>query len=132
MFWGQVCARTESPAHAIFMSRVVWEYDGANEEKHGEQCVLVGDKVHDDVLGEGTAVRLDGAMIIIEFLEEDGERVEKLRTKGHIYALKQRDRALQKRTGRRNEGQTGLLAAFFGKDARRGCVRKEYYEVIRK
>ena len=79
----QVCARTESPARAIFlvaifMSRLVWEYEGANEEKHGEQCVLVGDKVHDDVLGEGIAVRMDGAMIIIEFLEEDGERVEKL------------------------------------------------------
>ena len=88
------------------MSRLVWEYKGANEEKHGEQCVLVGDKVHDDALGEGIAVRMDGAMIIIEFLEEDqdGERVEKLRTKGQIYALKQRERALQKRTGRRNEG----------------------------
>ena len=71
-FGGQVCARTESPAHAIFMFE--WEYDGANEEKHGEQCVLVGDKVHDDVLGEGTAVRLDGAMIIIEFLEEDASQ----------------------------------------------------------
>ena len=59
---------TESPAHAIFrvaifMSRLVWEYEGANEEKHGEQCVLVGDKVHDDALGEGIAVRIDGAMI---------------------------------------------------------------------
>lgn len=54
------------------MSRLVWEYEGANEEKHGEQCVLVGDKVHDDALGEGIAVRMDGAMIIIEFLEEDG------------------------------------------------------------
>ena len=119
--FSQVCDRTESPEHAIFlvaifMSRLVWEYEGENEEKHGEQCVLVGDKVHDDALGEGIAVRIDGAMIIIEFLEEDGERVEKLRTKGHIYALKQRERALQKRTGRRTEGQVGLLAAFFGKD----------------
>ena len=34
--------------------------------------MLVGDKVHDDVLGKGIAVRMDGAMIIIEFLE-DGE-----------------------------------------------------------
>jgi len=54
------------------MSRFVSEYEGANEEKHGELCVLVGDKVHDDVLGKGIAVRMDGAMIIIECLE-DGE-----------------------------------------------------------
>ena len=50
------------------MSRFVSEYEGANEEL----CVLVGDKVHGDVLGKGIAVRMDGAMIIIEFLE-DGE-----------------------------------------------------------
>ena len=54
------------------MSRFVSEYEGANEEKHGELCVLVGDKVHDDVLGKGIAVRMDGAMIIIEFLCEGG------------------------------------------------------------
>ena len=54
------------------MSRLVWEYEGANEEKHGEQCVFVGDKVHHDSHGEGIAVRMDGAMIIIEFVE-DGE-----------------------------------------------------------
>ena len=68
------------------MSRLVWEYEGANEEKHGEQCVLVGDKVYHDVRGEGIAVRMDGAMIIIEFLE-DGERIEMHQTKGHVYAL---------------------------------------------
>jgi len=56
------------------MSRLVWEYEGANEEKHGEQCVFVGDKVHHDSHGEGIAVRMDGAMIIIEFVE-DGERI---------------------------------------------------------
>lgn len=97
------------------MSRLVWEYEGANEEKHGEQCVLVGDKVYHDVRGEGIAVRMDGAMIIIEFLE-DGERIEMHQTKGHVYALEQRERAQQKRTGRRPEGQVGLLASFFGKD----------------
>ena len=59
-------------ARSQIMSRFVSEYEGANEEKHGELCVLVGDKVHDDVLGKGIAVRMDGAMIIIEFLE-DGE-----------------------------------------------------------
>jgi hypothetical protein len=52
------------------MSRLVWEYEGANEEKHGEQCVFVGDKVHHDSHGEGIAVRMDGAMIIIEFVED--------------------------------------------------------------
>ena len=97
------------------MSRLVWEYEGANEEKHGEQCVFVGDKVHHDSHGEGIAVRMDGAMIIIEFVE-DGERIEKHQTKGHVYALEQRERAQQKRTGRRPEGQVGLLASFFGKD----------------
>ena len=40
------------------MSRLVWEYEGANEEKHGEQCVFVGDKVHHDSHGEGIAVRM--------------------------------------------------------------------------
>jgi hypothetical protein len=99
----------------MIMSRLVWEYEGANEEKHGERCVLVGDKVHDDCLGEGIAVRMDGAMLIIEFLE-DGERIEKHRTKGHIYALKQRERTQQKRTGRRTEGQVGIIASFFGAD----------------
>ena len=113
-------ARTPAAARAIFlvaifMSRLVWDYEGANEEKHGEQCVLVGDKVHHDALGEGIAVRMDGAMIIIEFLE-DGERIEKHQTKGHVYALVQRERAQQKRTGRRLEGQVGLLASLFGKD----------------
>ena len=52
------------------MSRLVWEYEGANVEKHGEQCVFVGDKVHHDILGEGIAVRIDGGMIIIEFLAQ--------------------------------------------------------------
>ena len=97
------------------MSKLVWQYEGANQEKHGEQCVLVGDKVHHDILGEGIAVRIDGGMIIIEFLE-DGERIEKHQTKGHVYALEQRERAQQKRTGRRPEGQVGLLASLFGKE----------------
>ena len=102
-------------ASSQIMSRLVWQYEGANVEKHGEQCVFVGDKVHHDILGEGIAVRIDGGMIIIEFLE-DGERIEKHQTKGHVYALEQRERAQQKRTGRRPEGQVGLLASFFGKD----------------
>ncbi len=97
------------------MSRLVWQYEGANVEKHGEQCVFVGDKVHHDILGEGIAVRIDGGMIIIEFLE-DGERIEKHQTKGHVYALEQRERAQQKRTGRRPEGQVGLLASLFGRE----------------
>ena len=97
-------------ASSQIMSRLVWEYEGANEEKHGEQCVFVGDKVHHDSHGEGIAVRMDGAMIIIEFVE-DGERIEKHQTKGHVYALVQRERAQQKRTGRRLEGQVGLLAS---------------------
>jgi len=58
---------------------------------------------------------MDGAMIIIEFVE-DGERIEKHQTKGHVYALEQRERAQQKRTGRRPEGQLGLLASLFGKE----------------
>jgi hypothetical protein len=55
------------------MSRLVWQYEGANVEKHGEQCVFVGDKVHHDILGEGIAVRIDGGMIIIEFLEDGAD-----------------------------------------------------------
>jgi hypothetical protein len=102
-------------ASSQIMSRLVWEYEGANEEKHGEQCVFVGDKVHHDSHGEGIAVRMDGAMIIIEFVE-DGERIEKHQTKGRVYALEQRERAQQKRTGRRPEGQLGLLASLFGKE----------------
>ena len=57
-------------ASSQIMSRLVWKYEGANEEKHGEQCVFVGDKVHHDSHGEGIAVRMDGAMIIIEFVED--------------------------------------------------------------
>ena len=77
--------------------------------------MFVGDKVHHDSHGEGIAVRMDGAMIIIEFVE-DGERIEKHQTKGHVYALEQRERAQQKRTGRRPEGQVGLLASLFGRE----------------
>ena len=55
------------------MSRLVWEYEGANEEKHGEQCVLVGDKVYHDVRGEGIAVRMDGADCLRTCQLEEGE-----------------------------------------------------------
>ena len=90
------------------MSRLVWKYQGAVNEKHGEQCVLVGDTVVDDVFGEGKAVRMDGTMLVVEFLE-DGEPVEKPRTKGHLLAKEQRDRAQQPRTGRRPGSQRGLM-----------------------
>ena len=50
------------------MSKLVWNYEGATNAKHGEQCALVGDTVIDDVLGEGAAVRLDGAMIVVEYV----------------------------------------------------------------
>ena len=42
---------------AAGMSRLVWMYHGEAEEKQGEQCVLVGDTVVDDVFGNGKAVR---------------------------------------------------------------------------
>jgi hypothetical protein len=75
-------------------------YDGAKEEKHGQQVALVGDTVVDDCFGEGIAVRIDGGNIVIDF-DEDDERVEKSRTKGHVfvYALEQRERVQQPRTG---------------------------------
>ena len=51
--------RPESATDAP-MSRLVWQYEGGAEGTPVEQCALVGDKVLDDVLGEGTAVRIDG------------------------------------------------------------------------
>ena len=52
--------------------------------------------------------------------------MQKQRTKGHVYALVQRSRALEKRTGKRAEGQQGLKAAFFGEaaEAAVGAVRE--------
>ena len=70
------------------MSRLVWQYEGGADGTPVEQCALVGDKVLDDVLGEGTAVRIDGGMIIIEFMEED-ERVERPRSDGRRCAWPQ-------------------------------------------
>ena len=34
------------------MSQLVWMYEGKHEDKHGEQVVLVGDTVVDDVFGD--------------------------------------------------------------------------------
>jgi hypothetical protein len=68
---------------ATAMSQLVWDYEGGADGKKVPQCVRVGDKVHDDMLGEGTAVRIDGGHVVIEFVE-DGERIEKPRTKGHV------------------------------------------------
>ena len=104
------------------MSRLVWNYEGEEEELHGEQCVLVGDTVVDDVLGEGTAVRTDGAFIVVEFLE-DGERVEKPRTKGHVRARQQRERVQQQRTGKRAADQRGMMEMLTGKDAPVGAAQ---------
>ena len=98
------------------MSRLVWEYEGEDEDRHGAQCAAVGDKLHDDVLGACTAVRIDGSMIIIEVIEDE-ERVEKPRTKGHVYALVQRERAQLARHGKRAAGQQGFRAMFAQPDA---------------
>ena len=98
------------------MSRLVWDYEGEDEDRHGAQCAAVGDKLHDDVMGACTAVRIDGGMIIVEFLEDE-ERVEKPRTKGHVYALVQRERAQLVRTGKRQDGQQGIMAMFAQPDA---------------
>ena len=106
------------------MSRLVWKYEGAVNEKHGEQCVLVGDTVVDDVFGEGKAVRMDGTMLVVEFLE-DGEPVEKPRTKGHLLAKEQRDRAQQPRTGRRPGGQRGLLVSQRGARQTRAALETQ-------
>jgi hypothetical protein len=82
------------------MSRLVWDYED-HDGNVVAQCAYVGNKVHDDGLGqEGVAVRIDGSSIVVEFLE-DGERVEKPRTKGHVKALVQVERAQTLRTGRR-------------------------------
>ena len=97
-------------------NKLVWKYEGKEKARHAEQCADVGDNVHDDCLGEAKAVRLDGAYIVIEVME-DGERVQKPRTKGHVYAQVQRSRALETRTGRRADGQQGLRAVFFGEAA---------------
>ena len=67
-------------------NKLVWTYEGTEEARHGEQCAVVGDAVHDDMLKAATAVRLEGAYIVIE-VQEDGERVQKPRTKGHVYAM---------------------------------------------
>ena len=92
------------------MSRLVWMYEGAEDEKHGEQVALVGDTVNDDVFGEGVPVRMDGSAIVIDFIEDD-ERVQKERTKGHVYmyALEQREHAQQKRTDLQKSAKDSTL-----------------------
>ena len=47
-------------------NKLVWEYEGAEQMRHGEQCANVGDAVYDDVFEDAKAVRLDGAYIVIE------------------------------------------------------------------
>ncbi len=62
------------------MSRLPWDYEGRDADKHGPQCVCVGDIVLDDVLGQVTAVRIDGPKmmaILKEFREMAGVRGRK-------------------------------------------------------
>ena len=71
-----------------------WIYQGAREERHGEQRVLENDAVVDDVFGQGRAVGIDATTgkIIILFPGDDGKSERKERTWGHVYALAQRYR----------------------------------------
>ena len=55
------------------MSRLVWTYEGKEEDRHGEQCALVGDTLADDVLGEVKAVRLYGAATIVVDAPDDND-----------------------------------------------------------
>ena len=33
-------------------NKLVWQYEGEEQQRHGEQCAHVGDTLHDDVLGD--------------------------------------------------------------------------------
>ena len=70
---------------------LTWEYEGAKTAKHGPQSIFMGDTVIDDVLGAGKAVAIVGAYMTIDFKSEDDEVEQQQCTKGHVYALAQRD-----------------------------------------
>ena len=101
---------------------LVWEYvggaDGSAEAKcRGEQRAKPGDACIDDVMGNCKLVAIEGSAIKVEFVE-NGETIERLRTKGHVRVLVVCERAHQPnvRPTRRHGPQQKTLYGLQGKD----------------
>lgn len=89
-----------------------WHFVGGADgsqlaERRGEQRALAGDAVDDEILGRGNVLGFGDStsFLRIEYIEE-GEKVVRERTCGHIYVLTQRE----ERTMR----TTGGFGAYFG------------------
>ena len=103
------------------MSRLPWVSAGASKNHHrGQQCAICGDAVRDDIMGDGTAVRLEGSSIIVQFVQADDQILEAKRDSMKVRSLVQRDRVVLERKGKCAADQLGLLAliaVLHGKEA---------------
>ena len=82
------------------MSRLPWVSAGASKNHHGQQCAICGDAVRDDIMGDGTAVRLEGSSIIVQFVQADDQILEAKRDSMKVRSLVQRDRVVLERKGK--------------------------------
>ena len=101
------------------MSRLPWVSASASKNHHGQQCAICGDAVRDDIMGDGTAVRLEGSSIIVQFVQADDQILEAKRDSMKVRSLVQRDRVVLERKGKRAADQLGLLALLLYCMARR-------------
>ena len=91
-----------------------WDFLGGEDgsalaARRGKQRVFFGDVVYDECFGKGNALRIEGSEIVIEFTDDLGEKEEKSRTKGHVYALTNRDERPQCTPVRKEKSQQGLM-----------------------
>ena len=99
------------------MSRLPWVSAGASKNHHGQQCAICGDAVRDDIMGDGTAVRLEGSSIIVQFVQADDQILEAKRDSMKVRSLVQHDRVVLERKGKRAADQIGTIAVLHGKEA---------------
>lgn len=92
-----------------------WIFEGGADgsqlaARRGTQRVYFGDTVIDEVMGEGKALRMEGGDIVMEMSDADGEKTELVRTKGHVYALANRELREARAPTRKANQQQGLMA----------------------
>lgn len=91
-----------------------WLFEGGADgsqlaARRGTQRVYFGDTVIDEVMGEGKALRIEAANIVMEMTNADGEKTEVVRTKGHVYALANREQRQARAPVRKPKGQQRLV-----------------------
>ena len=94
-----------------------WNFEGGDDgselaARRGKQRVFFGDTVVDEVLGQGKALRLACAIMTIEF-SEGSEKVERIRTNGHVYALASREAREPRAPTNKAPADQHCLAVFF-------------------